>query len=459
MASISTLAITSLTCNPNPAQDSLTEQILTVYNANKRIEEKQQIYFFNVGGGHRFKDPIACAKFLLKREYLDTYIFDKTIKKPVFIPESFISNCYREERSTLSDENTYEVIVRTLNNLEPTSWITQEINTFITGRNEVTKKDFELFLLNVDMVYLVKKSVPSWPHSPICNLDLSDCIDECNNILQAANKTSPVSLEFSQLCTMKAVNKISKFMKNILVKFPLKKHWVIERFDTIKTDLVEISAERAEKFVYEQLKEVIKIPDIVIIQGCHIYCDIANNRMREIDFLLLSAERKILISIECKRSYTDTAIDQVTKFKGTIEMCVGDILDSSWSYIPMVYFDILDYTVPKQPLEQVLCRKTDWKAWYNALLAKFPTIHNSSTTAETQLHEVIQLLVFCIHVHRPIVRTHMFDEVKKNIEKVTTPENIIFYSTNQLQMMSTDAEYNHVMFIAQYGSGMFNYPF
>ena len=232
-----------------------------------------------------------------------------------------------------------------------------------------------------------------------------------------------------------------------------KKHWAIEHFETINKDLVD--GEYVEENVYKQLKEVITVPDIVVVHGCSLYSNILKNQNKEVDFLLLSADRKIVINIECKRSWTTKAIDQVMGFKDLLENCVWDVLDTSWTYIPVVYFDMpLGLTIPPQFQHQVLTRtSTDWQTWYHALLAKYPPTHNS-TTADGQLKTFLQPFIFCVHTTRPIVKTLMFDEIKKNIDKATTVQNISFYSGDQLQLMSADDEYNHVIFHCQYGTGM-----
>ena len=152
----------------------------------------------------------------------------------------------------------------------------------------------------------------------------------------------------------------------------------------------------------------------------------------------------------------DKAVKQTIACKKMIENCVGDILDPTWTFIPMVYFDERLYPVPQDSQQLVLTRDTDWKTWYKTLLADFPLTHSGNDAAYKQVIRVLQIFIFCFHVSRPIVKSSISDEVKNTIDKVTTASNILFYSKEQLQLMTNDAKYHHVVFHAQYGTGKFN---
>ena len=151
----------------------------------------------------------------------------------------------------------------------------------------------------------------------------------------------------------------------------------------------------------------------------------------------------------------DKSVKQTIACKKLIESCVGDILDSTWTFIPIVYFHERLYPVPQNSQQQVLTQDTDWRTWYKTLIADFPLTHSSNDAAYDQVVRILQLFIFCFHKGRPIVKSFISDEVKNTIDLVTTASNILFYSKDQLQLMANDAKYHHVVFHAQYGTGKF----
>ena len=134
---------------------SLYEQIKT--NAAKSLKEQKKQ--FNLGNGLRFSDPIEASKYLLEREYGETFLFKENNNQAVFIPPVFTSPQTADSASL--DYDVEGSLKRTLENLvreQPEHWLREELDTFIQlyGESEEFKQDkFDSWKLNMKLLYLM----------------------------------------------------------------------------------------------------------------------------------------------------------------------------------------------------------------------------------------------------------------------------------------------------------------
>ena len=141
---------------------SLHQQVLRYSRQTLQQQTKQ----FNLGNGLTFTDPIKAADYLLEREYGESSLVDNTNRECVFIPPVFCSNQYTRKYSVpLLDFEFEKLFLTTLENLLkefPNHWFTEQLKTFVqqqglrnNNANEINTSDFNKWILNVKMSYLI----------------------------------------------------------------------------------------------------------------------------------------------------------------------------------------------------------------------------------------------------------------------------------------------------------------
>ena len=200
----------------------------------------------------------------------------------------------------------------------------------------------------------------------------------------------------------------------------------------------------------------------MIIHGANFIYD--GERQREFDFILISGSRKLIITIECKFSFTYMVFEQVSCHEVICEENFGDQLDDEWQHIPVIFvYD--ERTMPYHDLTDkqrryVLSGKENISAWVQDIDENFPRTYVGHKSAE-QMKNIVKLLIFTYHISTPslsavgaITPSKIVKETTKAISTVSTLYNITFSTSKQLPVMeSKDPKYNNIVFPLWYGNG------
>ena len=228
--------------------------------------------------------------------------------------------------------------------------------------------------------------------------------------------------------------------------------------------------ENVERSLIDELyslkdNEILK--DTVILSSVNFLTDFANKHHQEFDFLIFSWTRKLIIDIEAKRQINDTkAFKQLNKYHSIFEQRLGDQLGPGWSFFPVVYTEKESTTLPSSNEKEntnlsssnhYINTNTNIETWLTSVFNVFPEHQNGQSLQE--LKRVLQIIIFTIHISkkdqpRPITPSYWVEYVSDVIDSLSTANNIVFYSQQQLPLMcSNDPKYNKVFFMAGYGTG------
>ena len=133
----------------------------------------------------------------------------------------------------------------------------------------------------------------------------------------------------------------------------------------------------------------------------------------------------------------------------------GDQFGPGWMFFPAVCFgDRLEASLQSQ---HCIDMYTDIKQWLSGVLSKFPEMTNPEsplTHPMERLKTVLQMMLFVLHVSKPITASNWFDYINNAIKVVSSRDNIVFYSKNQLPVfMNDDQRYNKLVITGGYSTG------
>ena len=176
------------------------------------------------------------------------------------------------------------------------------------------------------------------------------------------------------------------------------------------------------------------------------------------DFLIISWERKLIISIELKRSIVDDKVFKQLKSNHCIfEEKLGDQLNSGWKCFPAICVENDDLSFNSQ---HYITIETDIKQWVTSVFQRFKMVPITSTPNPLdEVKNLLKILVFAIHVSKkdqiaPITTSTWVKYTSHAIENVSTSHNIIFYSSQQMALMNNnDLCYRRVLIRGPFGSG------
>uniref|UniRef100_A0A7M6DQ13 Uncharacterized protein n=2 Tax=Clytia hemisphaerica TaxID=252671 RepID=A0A7M6DQ13_9CNID len=431
-------AIDSNNCDQ---KTSLYKQI----ERNERKVLKKQIEKFNLGNGNRFKDPIDAAGYLLKREYGESSLFDKSRNLPIFIPPVFKSIQFNKSTDTpILDYDIKSALINSLKNLEinePEHWFTKELKKFIDTNkisddksSVLNKNNYDDWMSNVKLMYMLehKRSKLSSTLSPA----------EFDKRLR----------ELLPLSVLKGESKkeIQKEVREFIRKNPP------ENDPEMKTlfnfDLSEI-AEKVDRWLFDKLwSSTTQLEDTVVLCNTPFNTDIIGSMQAEFDFLIFCWKRKVIIGIECKRTLTDSAFAQLEKYHELLEQKLGDQLGSGWKFWPTVCVEHKEIDIVNN---HYISMKTDIENWLTAVLNQhFLTSERDIVTSKSQVRNVLKIIIFIAHSNKdkPIIESNWVDYVSKSIDKCAA-SSILFYSTNQLHALGSTNAYKKLLIKGGFGTG------
>uniref|UniRef100_A0A7M5TQT9 Uncharacterized protein n=1 Tax=Clytia hemisphaerica TaxID=252671 RepID=A0A7M5TQT9_9CNID len=456
---------------------SLYHQILI--NAKSTIDKQNRK--FNLGNGQLFTDPIRAADHLLQREYAKSALFDANRHDPIFIPPVFQSHQYAKKDSTVHlldfDVNILNTLKKSLDNLKkdsPAFWFTGELQAFYdlqlnnSSGNDINAREFYNWILNVQIMYLLMEEIGNQPiqsslrmlcccRQPSTNdLTLPSTTEDNNTFIQACIQELALISPGSKLeqTLKKTLKDVKDEVKNLVIQNPPSHPTIKWLFGLVLSEL----GEKGERSFFEKLysiKDDLVLEDTVILSSISFLTNVQKKMHQEIDVLLFSWTKKLIICVEIKRTLTIKAFDQLDKYHKLIEKRLSDQLGQGWTYHPVIYVE-KDNLLSKN--QHYIDQETDLKCWLSPLLAKYPTVPSGIPfiPAVNQVKDLLRIVVFAINASKtaPITTSNWVEYISQAIDTVCTTDNILFYSQRQLPIMKTDtSEFNKILFYAPYGCG------
>uniref|UniRef100_A0A7M5UK93 Uncharacterized protein n=1 Tax=Clytia hemisphaerica TaxID=252671 RepID=A0A7M5UK93_9CNID len=446
--SLKPLPIDPTRCTPNK---SLYQQILNNSQATSERQAKQ----FNLGNSHCTANPMHAADFVLEREYGDSSLFVQGERTSVFIPPTFVSNQYKKSSTAILDYDVKKDIDRLLVSLKqhsPTYWLTKELESFMQTQNNadsVDKKAFGKWILNLQIMYLVISELKTDQVTlPKTTSELGVFFQ---GFLAVLSPTSPLGT-----LLLKNPKNLKKQIKQMIEETPSDDsnlRWLFT------LELSEVG-EKLEHWLYDQLLPLKddNLQNTVVLSSLIFLTNVQNKMHKETDFLIISWERKLIISIELKRTIADDkAFKQLESNHRIFEERLGDQLISGWTYFPVVGVEHDNLSVNSQ---HYITIQTEIKQWLTSIFKKFPTIPAASIPNPLdEAKEILKILVFAIHVSKkdqtaPITSSTWVEYTSNAIENVSTSHNILFYSNQQMAIMNNDDQrYRRAIIVGPFGVG------
>uniref|UniRef100_A0A7M5V9N4 Uncharacterized protein n=2 Tax=Clytia hemisphaerica TaxID=252671 RepID=A0A7M5V9N4_9CNID len=448
--SLKPLPIDPTRCTPNK---SLYQQILNNSQATSERQAKQ----FNLGNSHCTANPMHAADFVLEREYGDSSLFVQGERTSVFIPPTFVSNQYKKSSFAILNYDVKKDIDRLLVNLKqhsPTYWLTKELETFMQTQNNadsIDKKAFGKWILNLQIMYLAISELKTDQVTlPQTTLDIGVFVQGCLAVLFP---TSPLGTLLQQNLFTK---NLKKLIKQMIEETPSKDSnlgWLFT------LELSEVG-EKLEHWLYDQLLPLKddNLQNTVVLSSLIFLTNVQKKMHKETDFLIISWERKLIISIELKRTIADDKVfKQLESNHRVFEERLGDQLISGWTYFPVVGVENDNLSVKSQ---HYITIQTEIKQWLTSVFKRFPTIPAVSIPNPLdEAKKLLKILVFAIHVSKKDQIAHItsstwVEYTSNAIENVSTSHNILFYSNQQMAIMNNDEpSYRRVVISGPFGVG------
>ena len=374
---------------------------------NQQDISKGQRKQFNLGNGQLFQDPVKAAEYLLEREYGNSFLFKSDNHDTIFIPPVFISQEYSKKTSvSVLDYKVKNDIKKSLESLQeelPKYCKTKELEELLEILNENEnnwKSAYDKWVRQMKPIY------------------------DGNEILKSDSRFK----------------------------------WLMESKPT------DVSGEEIEHWFFDHLSsEEMKnhLKDCVILTSPTVKLSFEKkkNFHREFDFLIISWQRKLIIGIEAKRRTTKdtltTASEQLNKCQKFFEEGFGNTLGpEEWTFFPVIFVGQCDFISNSK---HFITMQSDIKHWLENVYLDY--VCSSLLHIKENLKKILQIMVFTIHISRkdlkaPITTSSWVQYVTDAIFSVSTIDNIIFYSNNQLPILiSDDPRYRKLFIRGGYGTG------
>eukprot|EP00111_Clytia_hemisphaerica_P011755 TCONS_00034520-protein len=362
-----------------------------------------------------------------------------------------MSSQYSRECATANlDSNIMGQLKKVLNNLKeqsPDNWFTKDLDLFLQTQNttEINQTEYDKWIFNAKVMYLVTQE-----HN-IQKLNLPSTTS--SQFIPALGNIQPKS-PFLNILAGK--NKKAKVDKRI-AKLPPQDSRLSYCFNLNLNEC----GEKTERSIFEKLislKNNETLQDIVVLSSPNFMTEVTSKKHQEFDMLIFSWTRKLIIGVEVKRTLTNntTAFEQLNKYHSILEKQLGDQLGPGWSFVPVLCVEKNNTKFSNYPYYIDL--NTDLETWLSDVFNKCSTSQPLQTSLQ-QLKKILQIIVFSIHLStkdkpKPITTSYLFDYVRNAIDSLSTARNIVFYSKQQLPVISSnDPCFNKIIFMAGFGTG------
>ena len=410
-----------------------------------------------MGNTHCTANPIDAADFILEREYGDSSLFVKGEHTSIFIPPTFISDQYKKSCTAILNYDVKKDIDRLLDNLKqhsPTHWLTRELETFMktqSNSDSIDKKAFDQWILNLQIMYLIIRELKT------DQVTQAPTTSDLGVFVQGCIVTLPSSSPLKTFLKQNLIKKnFKKLVKKMIEDKPIQDSNLLKLFQLELSDI----GEKLEHWFYEQLLPLQDeaLQNTVVLSSITFLTHLQKKMHKETDFLIISWENKLIISIELKRTINDDKVfKQLDSSHQIFEQRLGDQLKSGWTYFPVVCVEYDNLSVNSL---HYITIETEIKSWLTSIFNRFPAA--PATSIQNLLGEVkdlLKILIFAIHVSKkdqvsPITSSTWVEYTSSAIENVSTSHNILFYSNQQMAIMNCDDQrYKRVMIQGPFGVG------
>ena len=384
-------------CTPST---SLYQQIVENSQATAERQAKQ----FNLGNTRSTGDPIDAAEFILEREYGDSSLFRQDEYACVFIPPTFVSNQYTKKSDVAVLE--YEVkkdIERLLDNLKehsPDYWLTRELRALLETQDDadcIDKRTFDQWVSNIQVMYLVIRELKTDDRvtlPPTTTSDLAVFVQAC---IQKLPRNTPLERFLRESQTKKTFRKLIKRKIDEASCEDSNLRWLFD------LELVNLG-EKLEHWFYDQLlslKDDDILQDTVVLSSLDFLTNVQSKAHKETDFLIISWKRRLVVSIEMKRSLADEKVfKQLDSNHQIFEESLGDLLKSGWTFFPVVCVEIDTISIRS---DHYITMESEIKPWLKNVFDRFSTCQpTSKPTPREEVKDLHKILIFAIHVSKKI---------------------------------------------------------
>ena len=340
------------------------------------------------------------------------------------------------------------------------------------GAHCIDKRAFDKWILNLKIMYLVIEELKAEPvYLPPTTSELGVFVQGC--ISELERRKSFVSKVLAYFGIWSSVTPLEALLCDFVSqKYPMKSFKrkvssIIVRNPSCDSNLLwifglELSelGEKIEHWFYDQLlsmKDNI-LQDSVVLSSLNVLTNVRNKMHREADFFIISWQRKLVISIEIKcELINDKVIQQLDSNHQLFEERLGDQLEPGWNFFPVVCIGNSSISINSQ---HFITTKTEIDSWLTSILTYFPLVQTTQKpTPLDQVQKILKIIVFSIHFSKkdliaPITSSNWVDYIQNAIVNVSTSDNILFYSKQQMAVLnSNDTRYNKLMINGPFGSG------
>ncbi|XP_066931381.1 uncharacterized protein [Clytia hemisphaerica] len=448
---------------------SLYGQILGNVQTISKHQDKQ----YHLGNNQSFESPIQAAEYLLRREYGDTSLFHHDKHQSVFIPPVFSSSQFNDKESTTNilDYDVRKDLTRLADNLNQSSpdyWLTNELHLFVQSQKSghfIDKNLFDQWILNLKMMYLVAKELQSGDFKlPSILADRTAFVQGCLEVLTArslenADSTSTAESDLRTVLTDFTSQKSEKFLKRDVLSLIRESPPQDPNLNWIFGLELATIGERLEHWFFGQLlllkDDILK--DTVVLSSVNFMTNVRNKKHRELDSLIISWSRKLIISVEMKLSLKDEKVfDQLDQNHQIFEERLGDRFQPGWTFYPLVVVEHTD-SFSTDNLH-FMTSETEVKSRLENIFRLFPVIPlaENSTPIE-DVKQLLQVIIFAVHVSKkqqvaPITNSNWVEYIRNAIDNVSTSKNIIFYSNQQMNLLNNPHS-NKLIILGAWGTG------
>ena len=375
---------------------------------------------FNLGSEYCTRDPKEAAKELLKREYCDTHLYAENEHEAIFIPHVFVSDQHQKLEYPDLNFNGIEEFKMCMEKIIKDTTLEKE---WYFGYIKHLNDNFPTNKNN-------KKEIDNWRHNMkyLCDNDTK-------------RPSYLTDLTHRQLYEKEPMD----------IKNKPQNYYVCKMLENPSRAVGEIG----ERWLYEGLKSQRQLlKDAVVLHTLEIK---AGKTQQEHDFVIFFPNRRLIIGIEAKNKFSDKNVDSAKKQLIKLQMFLKNQCKlEGWNFHPMI-FTMVD--TPEHSLDHFIT--SDENSFENRIRSirdKYKELNIAEfKTEKDKLKSILGFLVFLMHVSKGktgLIRTSNWaDYVKECIENISTKENILFYTKQQLPIFESSEDYRYLLLLGGYGTG------